>query len=271
MPFKTLKYSGFFFSLFLFAASLITLSGETSSKPVIACPALSPNRDTTLRDIHQKAIHLPEKLTFAITWGGWSFSWISAGTASLEIMPTDKPQVWKILSLARCNSFFQSFYPVRDTIYSLIQKDGFYPLRFEKRLHEDSYHKTITAIYNQENHSLWTQDTCQSIEPFTHDILSAFYFIRTQTLEVGHSFELDAVSGKKKYKLKVLCHRKETIEVPLGSFKTIVVEPVLVGDGLFKAKGKLTIWLTDDETHTPVKMESKIPVGSIKAELTSKH
>ena len=47
-------------------------------------------------------------------------------------------------------------------------------------------------------------------------------------------------------------------------------EPVLVGDGLFKAKGKLTIWVTDDARHMPVKMQSKIPVGSIKAELVSK-
>ncbi len=268
-------------------------SVETKAKPKAAdCPALlssstsSTTTSTTtnmingqvndsafdipLRDIQQKAIHLPERLTFDITWGGWSFSWVHAGTASLEMLATEKPSQWKILSRASCNGFFQSFYPVQDTIYSIIHKDGFYPLRFEKRLNEGKYHHSITALYNQANHSLWTQDTCLTIEPFTHDILSAFYFIRTQNLQVGHSFELNAVSGKKKYQLKVLCHRKESVKVPLGRFKTIVVEPVLVGDGLFKAKGKLTIWLTDDEAHIPVKMESQIPVGSIKAELTSR-
>jgi hypothetical protein len=78
---------------------------------------------------------------------------------------------------------------------------------------------------------------------------------------------MDAVSGKKKYKLKVLCHRRQTITVPAGRFKTIVVEPKVVGVGLFKAKGKLTIWLSDDAHHMPIKMSSKIPVGSISANL----
>ena len=96
------------------------------------------------------------------------------------------------------------------------------------------------------------------------------HFIRTRSFKVGDSFELAAVSGKKKYKLRVLCHGKEKVKVPAGEFETLVVEPVLKDDGLFKAKGKLTIWLTDDEVHMPVKMQSKIPVGSIKAELLSR-
>ena len=96
-----------------------------------------------------------------------------------------------------------------------------------------------------------------------------FYFIGTRPRAVGTSFELAAVSGKKKYGLKVLCHREEIIEVPAGKFPCLVVEPVLMGDGLFKAKGKLWIWLTKDSRRLPVKMQSKIPVGSIKAELVS--
>jgi len=42
---------------------------------------------------------------------------------------------------------------------------------------------------------------------------------------------------------------------------------VILGDGLFKAKGKLTIWLTDDEERLPVVMKSEIAIGSIKATL----
>ena len=85
---------------------------------------------------------------------------------------------------------------------------------------------------------------------------------------MGKSFELAAVSGKKKYRLKVTCLRLETVEVPAGKFDCILVEPMLKEDGLFKAKGKLWIWLTRDIRQIPVKMQSKIPVGSIKAELT---
>lgn len=220
-----------------------------------------------LRDLGQKALKVPEKLLFDIIWGGWGFRWITAGQATLELLPTEKPDAWKIQSLAWCNGFFQSIYPVRDTVVSVIDSRGIYPTRFEKRLHEGKYNADISASYDQAKHILKTQDTTLSIDPFTHDVLSAFYFIRTQTLKVGDTLDLAAVSGKKKYNLKVLCHARETIKVAAGEFHTLVVEPVLKEDGLFKAKGKLTIWVTDDPAHTPVKMESKIPVGSIKAEL----
>lgn len=223
-----------------------------------------------LRDLGQKALRVPEKLLFDVIWGGWSFNWVNAGRATLELLPTDSATTWQIRSRAWSNGFFQTFYPVRDTVVSLIDSRGIYPVRFDKHLHEGNYKASISATYDQARHTLSMKDTTFPIEPFTHDVLSAFYFIRTQHLVVGDTLELAAVSGKKKYSLKVLCHGRETIEVPAGTFKTLVVEPVLKEDGLFKAKGKLTIWVTDDEAHMPVKMQSKIPVGSIKVELVSK-
>lgn len=238
--------------------------------PILGLLYLTANSQTTLRDIKQQTLKVPEKLVFDIIWGGWSFRWVNAGKATLELLPTADSTQWKIQSLATCNSFFATFYPVSDTVTSLINSKGIYPLRFDKHLHEGKYHAHLSAVFDQYLNTLQTQDTVLKIEPFTHDVLSAFYFIRTLKLKVGETYNLAAVSGKKKYNLKVICHRKEEITVPAGRFQTIVVEPVLKEDGLFKAKGKLTIWLTDDSKHIPVKMESKIPVGSIKAELTSK-
>ncbi len=239
----------------------------------VALPASAAPLDTLpppLRDIGQKVLRVPEKLVFDIIWGGWSFNWVHAGKATMELLPTESPAQWKIRTLAWSNKFFQSLYPVQDTIFSIIDSRGIYPLRFEKRQHEGSYHARASALYDQKAHTLTTLDTVLSIDPFTHNELSAFYFIRTQPLKVGDSFDLAAVSGKKKYNLRVICHGRETVKVPAGEFKTLIVEPVLKGDGLFKAKGKLIIWVTDDALHVPVKMQSKIPVGSIKVELISK-
>jgi len=243
---------------------------NSPSSPRDSVRASADTLPKPLRDLGQKALRVPEKLLFDVIWGGWSFRWVTAGRATLELLPAEVPGAWEIRSLAWCNGFFQTFYPVRDTVLSLIDSRGIYPLKFEKHLHEGGYKASLSAVYDQARHTVSTQDTVLPIEPFTHDVLSAFYYIRTQRLVVGDTLELAAVSGKKKYSLKVLCHGRETIEVPAGTFKTLIVEPVLKEDGLFKAKGKLTIWVTDDEAHMPVKMQSKIPVGSIKAELVSK-
>jgi hypothetical protein len=209
----------------------------------------------------------PEKLLFDIVWGGWGFRWVKAGLATLELLPTSTPQIIQMRSLAWASDFFQSIYPVRDTVASWIHQGGLYPLSFKKVLNEGSYHHRSLTRYDQAGHRLIGNDTSFQIAPFTHDVLSAFYFIRSQPLKVGATMELAAVSGKKSYNLRVLCHRRETVQVPAGTFQTLVVEPILKGDGIFKAKGTLLIWITDDERHLPVKMQSKIPVGSIRAEL----
>jgi hypothetical protein len=42
---------------------------------------------------------------------------------------------------------------------------------------------------------------------------------------------------------------------------------MLDGDGIFNSKGRIFIWLTDDERKIPVLMECEIALGSIKARL----
>lgn len=232
-----------------------------------ASPIPVPTDTTDLRDIRQTVLQAPEELLFDIIWGGWGFNWVTAGRATLDLLPTSNPDIWEIRSIATGNRFFQTFYPVNDTVVSFINAKGIYPLAFHKILNEGSYHARIRTEFDQRNHRVTTEDTTFDTGPFTHDVLSAFYYIRTQELEPGKSFEISAVSGKKHYSLRVICHRQETIEVAAGRFDTWVIEPVLQEDGLFKAKGRLWIWVTRDERRMPVRMQSKIPVGSIKAEL----
>jgi hypothetical protein len=45
------------------------------------------------------------------------------------------------------------------------------------------------------------------------------------------------------------------------------VEPVLKYPGIFENKGKLTVWVTDDQRRIPVLMRSKILIGAISAVL----
>lgn len=252
----------------ILALALGLLGSVSAAQPSLAPDRWRPPTDTAdLRNLGLNALPVPEKLVFDIIWGGWSFRWVHAGQATLEMLPTANPKVIQVRSLAWCNKFFNTFYPVQDTVSSFLNFRGLYPLRFDKILHEGSYHARISADYRPALGEVITQDTLLKTQPFPHDILSAFTFIRSQKLAVGNSFELSAVSGKKSYRLKVLVHGEERVTVPAGTWDCLVVEPVLKDDGLFKAKGKLLIYMDKGPGHLPVKMVSKIPVGSIKADL----
>jgi hypothetical protein len=71
------------------------------------------------------------------------------------------------------------------------------------------------------------------------------------------------------YDLDVRYLGKETIEVPAGKFDCIVIEPLVKEGGLFKSEGSIIIYMTNDEAKMPVRVKTKVIIGSINADLTS--
>lgn len=222
-----------------------------------------------------------EKLNYEISWG-----FVTAGNASLIVKPLGgTPARTEFISHAWNNGFFESMYPVQDTIYTRVRNDGWLPEVFRKTLNEGAYAQKSLIRFDRSANMASLSDTVFK-EPRSrkvkrsfdstlvlsggeHCVMSAFYLVRTLELKPGQVAYFQAVSGKKKYKLKVICHRRERLETILGKKDCLVVEPVLDGDGIFKAKGRLTIWLTDDAKRIPVLMKTEIALGSIKAELIS--
>lgn len=219
----------------------------------------------TLRKIENNAFHIGEHLVFEIAYG-----FIKAGTATMSVVDTTRIQgrsCYHIVTTAKSNKFFSTFFKVRDRVESFIDVEGIFTWRFEKHLREGKYRADKYADYDQFNHRVYLKKDTLEIPPYVQDVLSTFYYVRTQSIEVDQYFDITNHSGKKIYPIRVLVHKKERIEVPAGSFQTIVVEPIMREEGLFKQKGRLKVWLTDDERKIPVLMKSKALIGSINAKL----
>jgi hypothetical protein len=218
------------------------------------------------RVIHHNAFKVGEKLTFIIRYGI-----IKAGSSTMsipEIVDRNGYECFKIITEARSSKFFSAFFKVRDQVVSYMDRNGLYTRGFEKHLREGNYRSDRYVEYNQVNGWAVTnkKDSLQ-IPPCVQDILTTFYYIRTQNLEVGKSIFVDNHADNKLYPLEVKVHKKERIKVKAGKFDCIVVEPILRASGIFKSKGRLLVWLTDDERKIPVQMKSKIIIGYITAEL----
>ena len=76
-------------------------------------------------------------------------------------------------------------------------------------------------------------------------------------------------TDKKNYPLIIKVHARERVKVDAGEFDCLVVEPILRGPGIFTQKGRLMVWLTDDERRMPVLMKSKVAIGHVAAVLKS--
>ncbi len=210
-----------------------------------------------------------EQLTFEIGYG-----FVDAGTAVLgipELVDHHGRSCYRILSVAESNSFISSFFHVRDVAESYLDARDLVSRRFEKSLREGNYrahdlvefdHDRQVAIYSERSEIIPLAADAQ-------DILSSLYTVRMMDLEVGRSVFIENHADRKNYPLEILVVKKERVSVPAGRFDCIVVEPRMRGAGLFSHKGRLWVWLTDDELHLPVQMRSKVVIGSISAELAS--
>jgi hypothetical protein len=161
---------------------------------------------------------------------------------------------------------------VRDTIVSQLDVDGLFSRYFFKALHEGSYHSSREILLDHAARRSYfrkgndSPDTV-ALLPFANDELSVLYYVRTQPLTVGTSIHVPVISGDTSRMIEVRVLARETVEVPAGVFKCLVVEPMLVAAGVFKQEGAIKVWLTDDRLRMPVLMKSKVFVGSIFAEL----
>jgi hypothetical protein len=207
-----------------------------------------------------------ERLAFSVDYGV-----INAGWAVMEI-PRSRRYVGvdclDIRTEANSNAFFSKIHKVRDRAATLFDPETLVPLRFEKHQHEGDYKKDMVIKFDRTDHfAAYENGDEVMMHPWSQDELSAFYYLRTLPLEVGRDVYIDNHTNRKNYPLKVIVHGRETIDVGAGRFDCWVVEPVVREGGIFQAKGTMTIWLSADERRIPVRMRTKIVVGSITVSL----
>jgi hypothetical protein len=101
------------------------------------------------------------------------------------------------------------------------------------------------------------------------DVLSAIYFIRTQPLEVGKTFDIFIGDGGRVYTIPVHVVEKKRMKTILGRVEVLHVQPELFGkDRLIDdEKGEFSMWITDDQRRIPVGGRVKTDYGTFDIKL----
>ena len=248
------------------SVNFVDSTEQKSAPPDSAYIARAADSRWWKRKLDNKAFNIGEYLEFKVSYAG-----IPAGTAVLQIPDTinyNGIKCFKVMSTTRSNAFVSMFYKVRDTVYSYIDYDGIFTHYFRKRLHEGRYRAEKQTSYDQRRHLAVTGKDTIPTYSFVQDAFSSMYYIRTQDIALDSDIKIDTHTDKKNYPLKIVIHGKERIKVPAGEFDCIIVEPVMRTEGIFNAKGRIKIWLTDDRYKMPVKMQTEVFfIGSVTAKL----
>jgi hypothetical protein len=102
-----------------------------------------------------------------------------------------------------------------------------------------------------------------------HDIISAIYFLRTQQLRPGQSFELAVSDSGQTVRVPVRVTERKTVKSVVGRVPTLRVEVGLFGAGRLvnDREGEMTLWITDDARRLPVRARLSADVGTLDIKL----
>jgi hypothetical protein len=208
-----------------------------------------------------------ELATYQVKLGG-----VNVGRGSLEVLGTETVDGHATLHAVMTINGGVPLARVNDRNETWIDPTGLFSRRFRQDVNEVRYHRKRTydffperRTYRRENGESGPMTTDRPL-----DDVSFLYFARTLPLAVGDTYRLNRYFKESGNPVVLRVVRRETVKVPAGTFRTIVVQPTIQTNGLFGQGGQAEVYFTDDDRRIPVMVKSRVPVvGSLAMYLQS--
>ncbi len=96
------------------------------------------------------------------------------------------------------------------------------------------------------------------------DLISALVQTRDWDLKPGEKRDVVVQFTRELYAITITAEGYEEIRTPLGKYKTLVLVPRMEKEpkGMFKRGGEIKVWIAQDGSRLPVKMQLKLNFGT---------
>jgi hypothetical protein len=231
----------------------------------IAHPALAqaPDRIAVITEASGRPTTLVvgERLEYDVKFGK-----LRVGSGSMEVRETTDVrgrETWHTVFAIKGGI---PFFRVDDRLESWIDTRSFTSLRFAQQTHEGRYHRERRIELFPERATMLERGEGAQEEPTVEHPLdegALLYYLRTLPLNVGERYSLDRYFRPDRNPVRLDVIRRERIQVPAGTFETIVIRPTIKSSGIFSENGRAEVWVTDDERHLVVQMTAKLSFGTL--------
>lgn len=221
--------------------------------------------------IKNSAFQASEQITYHVYYAVAGI-FVNAGTAiftnTLETF-NNRP-VYHIVGDGKTNPSYDWIYRVRDRYESFIDTVTLQPLKFIRNINEGGYKKYENITFNRTANTAVTNSGVFKVPDCIQDVLSAMYYARN--VDFGKYKPEDKIPFKmflddEVFNMYIRYLGKETIKTRYGKFRAIKFKPLLLKGTIFEGGEKMTVWVSDDKNHVPLRIESPIVVGSVKIDM----
>ena len=218
-----------------------------------------------------------EKLSYCFYWAG-----VPVGDASGTVHQDKEPGKLKLVLSARTNAWIDKLYLVRLRWTSTVDQDKLTPYRLimtERENHRRSQYvvefdrakKVVRCTKkrfdkDKTRHYVFGNTTA-------YDALSTAYALRVRDLKPGQKFSIDAITGKRLYRIALRVVSKVDVTIKAGTFAALYIEaqPRRIKPPP-KPKDQcplIRLWVSADQRRVPVKVSASTRWAALSGELVT--
>jgi hypothetical protein len=212
-----------------------------------------------------------EKITYHVYYNVIGI-YVKAGTATLSTSTErmNSQDVYHVVAEGTTNRDYDWIFRVRDRYETYFTSAGLQPVKFVRSISEGNYKKHEEITFNRETSTATSNNGVYKVPENVQDVISVMYYARNinyNEYKAGDKIPFSMFMDDKVYYIYIHYIGKETVKTKYGKFNAIKLKPLLLKGNIFDGGEKMTIWITDDANHIPVRVESPIAVGSVKIDL----
>lgn len=219
----------------------------------------------------EPAFRSGEKITYSVFYNVMGL-YFNAGTATFSTQKEkyNNNEVFHVVGEGSTNRKYDWIFKVRDRYESYFDADQVQPVKFVRNINEGSYKKFEEVSFNDKASTAVTNSGVFRVPKHVQDVVSSMYYARSidyNKYKPGDKILFNMFLDDQVYEMYIRYLGKETIKTRLGTFNAIKLKPLLLKGNTFNGGENMTLWVTDDANHIPVRIESPISVGSVKVDL----
>ncbi len=212
-----------------------------------------------------------EKITYNVFYSVIGM-YLNAGTAVFKTTREkfDNNDAYHVVAEGYTNRRYDWIFKVRDRYESYFTVDNFHPLKFVRNIIEGDFLHHEEVTFDDKSNTAICDNKRFKIQPGVFDVINAIYYARNlnyNSFAVGDKIPFSMFLDEQVYNMYIRFLGKEKIKTKYGTFNAIKLSPLLIKGSIFEGGENMTLWVSDDPNHIPVRAESPISVGSVKIDM----
>lgn len=226
------------------------------------------------RPAHDAAVPFTagERLSYRVIWSKFSVNAATIQLAVVERRDFFGRTAWHFRALAQTIDTMHILYPLDDQLDSYTDAAELNSIQYEMYLHEQGKQQNNSWRLISDGSPAPANVTAARVSAGTRDPIGLLYLLRAADWKSTPQVRAPVFDGKNLY--EVVAHLESPSEqaiVPAGQFPASKISVRVYDHGQELSTTHFNVWLAQDATRTPVLMETELPIGTARLEMTAKN